>query len=141
LVQTIRVCFDRGSLLRALALLAISLLTSGCEERETARMVQTTGSVSAALDVSPGRPAPMREVELRLALSNSGQDPITGAAVVFDATMPGMEMPENRFEGVEESGGIYRGRTVLTMAGAWRLRVEVVSRDTRRDFIFDLATR
>ncbi len=141
MVLTIRVCVERGIFLRAVALLAIFLLTSGCGERETTRMSQTSGSVSASLDVSPGRPAPMSDVELRLALSDSDHNPIVGAAVVFDATMPGMEMAENRFEGVEESDGIYRGRTVLTMAGAWRLRVEVVSRDTRRDFIFDLATR
>lgn len=125
---------------RALALIAGSLMVGSCGDADQGRMIQTSGLVSASLEVSPDRPVPMGAVDLRLALSSLNDEPIRRAGVVFYATMPGMVMPESRFDGNEESPGVYRARTIFTMAGQWRLRIEIALRGRSIVFVFDIAT-
>lgn len=49
--------------------------------------------------------------------------PVEGARVVFDLTMPAMEMPLNRFEAPAVPGkpGHYRGTGTFTMRGEWQI--------------------
>jgi hypothetical protein len=120
----------------------ISLLSNGCGP--TASPVadtQTSGSLSATLEVLPSPPAPMEDTTLELTLRDAAQQPVSGAVVVFDLTMPGMEMPANRPRATEAESGVYRADAIFTMAGEWQIGVEVSYQGQDEEFLFPLHTR
>jgi nitrogen fixation protein FixH len=120
----------------------IPLLLNGCGPTASpAADTQTSGSLSATLQVSPFPPAPMEDTTLELTLRDSNQRPVTGALVVFDLTMPAMEMPVNRPQATEEESGVYRTNAIFTMAGEWLVRVEVTYQGQDEEFRFPLHTR
>jgi hypothetical protein len=120
----------------------IPLLLNGCGPTASpAADTQTSGSLSATLQVSPFPPAPMEDTTLELTLRDSNQRPATGALVVFDLTMPAMEMPVNRPQATEEESGVYRTDAIFTMAGEWLVRVEVTYQGQDEEFRFPLHTR
>jgi nitrogen fixation protein FixH len=120
----------------------ISLLLNGCGTTASpAADTQTSGSLSATLQVSPSPPVPMEDTTLELTLRDSSQRPVPGALVVFDLTMPAMEMPVNRPQATEEESGVYRANAVFTMAGEWLIRVEVSYQGQDEEFRFPLHTR
>lgn len=83
------------------------------------------GSVTARLRMSPA-PAPvMKPVRLSVAVSDAGGRPVAGRTVFFDLSMPGMSMAPNRPQVSEVGDGVYEATTLLSMAGEWRLTVEV----------------
>ena len=53
------------------------------------RVLLTADSLTATLVVTPYPPIPMQDATLELTLRDAGQ-PVTGATVRFDLTMPGM---------------------------------------------------
>jgi hypothetical protein len=120
----------------------ISLLLNGCGPTASpAGDTQTSGSLSATLQVLPFPPAPMEDTTLELMLRDSDQRPATGALVVFDLTMPAMDMPVNRPQATEEESGVYRANAIFTMAGEWLVRVEVSYQGQDEEFRFPLHTR
>ncbi len=120
----------------------VSLLLSGCVPTASpAADTQTSGSLSATLQVLPSPPAPMEDTTLELMLRDSDQRPATGALVVFDLTMPAMQMPVNRPQATEEESGVYRANAIFTMAGEWLVRVEVSYQGEDEEFRFPLHTR
>jgi nitrogen fixation protein FixH len=120
----------------------ISLLLNAC--RATASPgaeTQTSGSLSATLRIVPSPPTPMEDAKLELTLRDPDQQPVSGASVVFDLTMPAMEMPANRPQATEEESGVYRADAIFTMAGAWQIRVEVSYQGEEDLFLFPVHTR
>jgi len=103
--------------------------------------VQKAGEHTATLTIAPYPPALMEEVPLILTVQDAQGRPVLGATVQLDLTMPGMEMPPNHPEAVEEGNGRYRAPAVFTMAGAWQVRAEVIGQDGKQEFIFHLRTR
>jgi YtkA-like len=99
------------------------------------------GPWSATLEVEPYPPEAMKAATLELAVTDEAGQPISGAAVAFDLTMPGMEMPVNRPQAAEQGDGIYQAAAMFTMAGPWRLAASVSSADHSETFTFDLRTR
>ena len=94
-----------------------------------------------SLTVDPDPPVPMQDALLELKLFDSKGQPISGASVSLDLTMPGMQMPMNRPKVVESSNGVYQAKTLFTMAGKWRIQVLVTNDGKSETFIFDLNTR
>jgi hypothetical protein len=120
----------------------ISLLLNACGATASPVVhTQTSGSLSATLEVLPFPPAPMEDTVLELALRDSDQRPVSGASVVFDLTMPAMEMPVNRPQATEEESGVYRANAIFTMAGEWQIRVAVSYQGQEEEFQFPLHTR
>jgi hypothetical protein len=120
----------------------IALLMSSCGGAESPVMdTQTSGSLTARLQVVPYPPVPMEDSTLEVTLRDSEQQPVSGALVVFDLTMPAMEMPVNRPQATEEEGGVYRADAIFTMAGEWQIRVDVSYQGEDEVFLFPLRTR
>jgi phosphopantothenate synthetase len=126
----------------AMLLIAISPVLSGCGETLTPTpFTQTTDSLSAMLTVDPFPPTPMGETTLQLTLRDAGGQPVSGANVRFDLTMPGMEMPPNRPEATDEGNGVYRAQAIFTMAGEWEIQAEISRPGESQQFIFNLKTK
>jgi hypothetical protein len=102
---------------------------------------QTAGAFSVSLNVAPDPPVPMQDALLELKLVDFKGQPISGASVSLDLTMPGMQMPMNRPEVVESGGGVYQAKTLFTMAGKWQIQVTVTDVSKSETFTFNLATR
>ncbi len=131
----------KGVACTTLAIL-VSLVLNACGATASpAAYMQTSGSLSASLQVLPFPPAPMEDTTLELTLRDSGQRPVSGATVAFDLTMPAMEMPSNRPAVTEAEPGVYRANAVFTMAGEWQLRVDVSCQGQDEEFLFPLHTR
>ena len=80
----------------------------------------------------------MTATPFHLTLTDGAGNPITGAQVRCDLTMPAMPMPENR-PAVGERDGFYWGEAVFTMAGDWQAAFQVAMPDRRLEIlIFDI---
>jgi hypothetical protein len=80
----------------------------------------------------------MTRTPFHLMLTDGTGNPIAGAEVRCDLTMPAMPMPENR-PAVREKDGFYWGEAVFTMAGAWQATFQVAMPDGRLEIlIFDI---
>jgi nitrogen fixation protein FixH len=121
--------------------LAVSLALTGCGGTASpTRLTQTAGTLTATLTVTPYPPVPMQDTTLELTLQDAGQ-PVTGAMVRFDLTMPGMEMPPNHPEATYAGDGVYQAQALFTMAGEWQIRVEVTRAGESDEFTFSLRTK
>lgn len=67
----------------------------------------------------------MKPVQLSVTLSDAGGQPVVDRAVSFDLSMPAMTMAPNRPRVTAAGGGVYEATTLLSMAGEWRLTVEI----------------
>lgn len=80
----------------------------------------TSGSAVLALETS--EPVTMAIIPFQLSLKDKSGQPVAGARVTCELTMPSMPMPENRPQVTERSDGDYRGELIFTCAqGAWRM--------------------
>jgi hypothetical protein len=122
-------------------LLMVILILCACGGTVSpAPLTQTAGDLSATLEIVPYPPPIMQDTMLVLTLRDAGDSPVSGASVMFDLTMPAMEMPENRPEATEEEAGVYRTDAIFTMSGEWRIDVEVVNEEAREVFTFLINT-
>ncbi len=112
----------------AAALCIAAIVCAGCGggAAPAAIVSRDAGSgVTARLSLSPV-PAPvMKPVRLSVALTDASGRPVTGHAVTFDLSMPAMAMAPNRPKVTATGDGVYEATTLLTMAGEWRLTVEI----------------
>ncbi len=123
-------------------LIVLSTALAACSRAaEATVLTQQAGAWSATLKVEPYPPVAMKAAVLELAVTDLAGQPVSGAAVTFDLSMPGMEMPVNRPEATEQENGSYRAAAMFTMSGAWRLVASVSSADRSEAFTFDLRTR
>jgi hypothetical protein len=123
-------------------LLVITLGFASCSSKTSLmQATQTAGDFSVSLKVDPYPPVTMQNALVELKLFDHEGQPVSGASVSFDLTMPGMQMPMNRPEVVESSSGVYQAKTIFTMAGKWQIQVLVTSTGKSETFIFDLSTK
>jgi len=112
----------------AISLLTVLAILGGCGKvASPTPLTQTAGSLSATLVIIPDPPVPMEDATLELTLLDVNNQPVSGATVRFDLTMPGMQMPINCPEATDEGDGIYRASAIFTMAGEWQIQVEVAA--------------
>jgi nitrogen fixation protein FixH len=125
----------------ALSIVLLAGLTACSGTATPPAFTQQAGPWSATLKVEPYPPEAMKAVMLELAVTDEAGQPVSGAAVAFDLTMPEMQMPVNRPQVAEQGDGIYQAAAMLTMAGQWRFAASVSSADHSETFAFDLKTR
>ena len=111
------------------ALVCAVLALAGCgavtSPGDPAVTTVSAGGVTARLTMSP-RPAPvMKPLWLSVALEDTAGRPLAHRKVAFDLAMPSMTMAPNRPSVLETAGGAYAATSLLSMAGEWRLTVEV----------------
>jgi hypothetical protein len=98
-------------------LIVLSTALTACRTATPTVFTQQAGEWSATLKVEPYPPVAMKAAVLELAVTDLAGQPVSGAAVAFDLTMPGMEMPVNRPQTTEQEGGRYRATAMFTMSG------------------------
>lgn len=112
------------------------LALAGCGRAATSVAEQTVDGVTIALE-RPAELALLQDYELIVALRDSASQPIDGATVFLEPTMPAMPMGSNQPLGEPLGGGRYRIRGVFTMEGRWLLKIHVVLADVRRVAVFE----
>jgi hypothetical protein len=85
----------------------------------------TVNDYTVALLVTPYPPEPRSRSEFLITVTDKAGDPVSGAQVQLDMTMPAMPMPPNRPEAVEKAPGQYATPVTFTMAGEWQALITV----------------
>ncbi|MBI4611181.1 MAG: FixH family protein [Candidatus Rokubacteria bacterium] len=81
--------------------------------------------ITVELSSDPARPAQGRETVYTLSLQNAAGRPVAGAKVTLMGRMPdGMTVLTPLTE--SSRAGLYSGKVLFTMEGAWRLTVRIV---------------
>jgi YtkA-like len=125
----------------ALLSCAIAVALSACGKAATPTpLAQTVGAWTATLSIVPNPPKSMGDATLELSLRDAQGQPVSGAEVRFDLTMPGMGMPPNQPVASEVGDGLYRARTIFTMAGKWLITADVSLQGTSERFAFPTHT-
>ena len=115
----------RRAVVAALCVAAIVCAGCGSAAAPQAIVGEGSGGVTARLSLSP-EPAPvMKPLQLSVSLADAGGQPIVDRAVSFDLSMPAMTMAPNRPQVTAAGDGVYGATTLLSMAGEWRLTVEI----------------
>jgi hypothetical protein len=124
----------------ALCVAVSTLGGCGSAGRDVAVYQAAGGGMTARLELSPA-PAPvMRPVRLSIALTDLRGRPVAGRTVVFDLGMPSMAMVPNQPKVAERGAGVYAATAVLSMAGTWRLTVEIGEPGRQLKIPFTFAT-
>ena len=121
-------------------LASATLLLFGCSQPKATQtpITQTNGGVTAVLTLSPSAPTVMAPAALTLTLQDNSGQPITGASVAFDLTMPGMAMPPNNAQASSDGSGAYVAEVTFTMAGDWQIQADVTYPGGNVVLLFDL---
>ena len=109
-----------------LILLLSLLFLAGCGAKPVGSLSQTQGDLSATLSFDPDPPAMMTSELLTLALTDAAGQPVDGAEVTFDLTMPAMQMPPNQPAATSAGDGLYQAEATLTMSGGWQADAAVL---------------
>ncbi len=106
---------------------------------------RNAGDVRVVLELSPHPPQPLKEIDAAVKLSRGGE-PLAGAEVAVELSMPGMFMGENRIPLSATGDGRYAGKGALLRCSSGRRDwlAEVVVRlpgraETRSRFPFQAA--
>jgi nitrogen fixation protein FixH len=83
---------------------------------------QTADGLTITLE-KPTAPVALRDYELVVSLADAQGQPVDGASVYLDLTMPGMVMGVNQPLAEPLGNGRYRVRTAYSMDGNWRTTV------------------
>ena len=110
------------------------LTLTGCSVNSSNALTSQNNGISATLSLEPSSPVAMENTTFTVKLMKDNQ-PVKGAEVFLNLTMPGMKMPQNRINALENEPGSYSGNTLLTMAGDWHLQANVAY--NKEDYIFD----
>jgi hypothetical protein len=103
---------------------------------------QQLGEYRATLAIVPYPPVTMQKATLQLTVRDGEGQPIRGAQVWYDLTMPFCEqMPVNRPQAPEHEAGLYVTPAIFTMAGYWRARVTVRGTGVDEEFEFFFKVR
>ena len=126
-------------LMSAVGLLITILILCSCGGTVSSTpLVQTKDGLSTTLEIMPDPPSAMQDATLLLTLRDADGNLVPGASVMFDLTMPAMQMPENQPTATEEEDGIYRADTVFTMSGEWQIDADVTVEGTQKVFTFQI---
>lgn len=102
--------------------LALGLCSASVWAAPVVFQATATGPERAVLELETDELVTMKMIPFRLTIKDASGQPLTGAKVRCDMTMPSMAMPENRPKVMEHDDGSYGGELVFTCAqGAWRI--------------------
>ena len=122
--------------------LALVLGFAGCVPTPQKKQeAKTSGALTMSLLIIPDPPAPMRETQVELKLSDSRGQPVTSTDISMDLTMPGMAMPANRPQVFAAGDGVYRAKTIFSMAGKWKIEVTAAKAGAAETFAFDFEVK
>jgi nitrogen fixation protein FixH len=103
---------------------------------QTVVLRQTVDDLTVVLE-KPTELVALRDYELVVSLADAQGQPLDGASVYLDLTMPGMTMGVNQPFAEPLGNGRYRVRTAYSMEGNWRTTVHVSVNDKEHVANFD----
>jgi nitrogen fixation protein FixH len=99
--------------------------------------------IQVTFDLAPKPVRAMRELEFTVLLAKDS-DPVAGASIIVDLTMPGMDMGENKVRLAPRSSGKYTGKGVIVRCPSgrtlWKAAV-IITREEHAvtaDFFFEV---
>lgn len=107
-----------------ICLWVVALTLAGCGGPAYTREQQTVEGLSITLE-HPERTELLKEYDVTIILADASGNPVDGATVFLDMTMPAMPMGQNRPLADPLGGGRYRLKTTYTMDGDWVTHVYV----------------
>ncbi|MAT43694.1 MAG: hypothetical protein CL609_15260 [Anaerolineaceae bacterium] len=116
------------------------LFLTGCSEKSNNLLISQDNGVTATLTIEPSTPVSMENTRFMITLME-GDQPVKGADMILNLTMPGMKMPENKINAVEKEPGSYSNTTLLSMAGDWHLQADVTHNAKVYTFDFDFKAK
>lgn len=121
------------------ALLLLTLLPGPAHASHIELTAKGAQPGSAILELATDVLVTMTPIPFRLIVKDAKGEPVVGAKVSCEMTMPSMSMPENRPK-VTERDGFYDGELMFTCAqGAWRISCDVVRRGLpKQSLTFDI---
>lgn len=100
-----------------------------------------TGGINATLAILPGDPVSMDPATLKITLTDKNSEPVLGATIGIDMSMPAMMMPKNNPRAEEKGNGLYQAEAIFTMPGEWLITVEVKTSAGVEDFKFPVTVK
>jgi nitrogen fixation protein FixH len=125
--------------LASIAALALTLAgcgsAAGAGGEDANTQTATVDGLTIALE-APATPAVLEQAAFLIRLSDAEGQPVDGADVYLDLTMPAMPMGVNKPIAEPQGGGVYRAQGIFDMAGDWKLTVvaEVAGKEHRATF-------
>jgi hypothetical protein len=119
----------------------LPLLIISCGQKNKNTFSQIKGGINANFSISPASPTAMEPAVLSLTLKDQKGNPIKGADVQYNLTMPGMMMPSNQPQATEASGGQYHSDAIFTMSGDWQVEALVKYGSEQTNFTFNLPVK
>ena len=121
----------KKNLLSSLVLVALALLLLSCGGNNTQEFTQMQNEITATFSIAPAS----------LSLTVAKGQAIVGAQVAYNLTMPGMTMPPNQLQAMDEGNGLYTADATFTMSGDWRAEVTVDYGGELTIFNFDFSVK
>jgi hypothetical protein len=100
----------------------------------------TEWKIDLATD-APENPPVNKPVQFTARVTGAGGQPLEGADVLLDIKMPAHEMGVNRPQLAQVEPGVYQGKGVFTMGGAWVVDVHVTRGEQRARQSFQYTAR
>jgi nitrogen fixation protein FixH len=104
--------------------------SSQAGEEKKSLGTKQAGDLTVHLALSPLPPT--QETTLEATITDARGKPLTKASVVFDLSMPGMTMGEQRVKATALGDGRYTARGNFDMSGTWSILVRVTHGGKRR---------
>jgi len=126
----------RGAALLLALLLCLATGAAAAQEKGKTRLrLPGIAGGTAELEFAAAPLVSMSAIPFRLELKGADGTAQGGATIRCDLTMPAMAMPENRPALKEVSPGVYAGKAVFTMAGAWQATFSADRPDWGREIL------
>ena len=116
-------------------ILTVSLLS--CKSSSVGALTQTSNKITGILTFEPDPLIAMKTATLKLQLSDQNGNPIEGAHVSYDLTMPAMKMPPNQPQAIAQASGLYIAETTFSMSGDWQAAVTILQGEETTTLTFD----
>jgi len=127
-------------IITAVSCLMVAVLV-GCKgEKISPHLIDQAGTLSGVLEIQPNPPVPMQDTLFLLSLTDSGQA-VQSAEVDLTLTMPGCTMAPSFLQAAAMGEGYYQVKTVLTMAGAWKVDARITRHEQEEELIFFFVTK
>ncbi len=125
---------------RTISLLLAALLLAACGagRPETLTRSQTVDGLTIAVE-QPQQVVALQDYDLIVTLTDAQGNPVDGASVYLDLSMPGMTMGTNQPIADPLGDGRYRVRTVYSMEGDWLIAVHARTGGKEHVATFDLS--
>ncbi len=105
----------------------VAVAVAGCAGQPAAPAVASAPWVHARLRFAPNPPIARQDDALAVTLTSPGGQSLDGASVTVRPAMRDMEMPRVLIHLADQGGGVYTGKMLPVMGGAWVAAISVTA--------------